>query len=186
MGVYGQKRISALDKDWSNARLSELTAHIVARHHSRLRVELPILHKSLEKVYASYRYRDFARLAPLPGLLFLMEDDLDQHMHREECTVFPEIEAFERSVESGYEPMSAHRGVPDLIAVTLTEHDSILDCLSEIRRATGNYEPPSYADQAYRALFQRLQALERDLNLHIYLESDLLFSRALSLTLQRT
>ena len=171
----------AAEIDWNCAALSDLTSHLVEEHNSRFRVELQILQELLKEVYVSYRQRDFARLAPLPGLLFLLRYELDRHMRREELTIFPAINALEKSIESGEERKSANRSVGALISATLLEHDDILDRLVDARRITGNYDCPSYADQAYRNLFQRLEALDHDLNLHIRLENDSVFPRALSL-----
>jgi regulator of cell morphogenesis and NO signaling len=166
---------------WNCAALSELISQLVEEHNSRFRVELQVLQEPLKEVYVSYRQRDFARLAPLPGLLFLFGYELDRHMRREELTIFPAIEALEKSIESREEWISANRGVGALISATLSEHDDILDRLIEARRITGNYECPSYAGQDYRNLFHRLEALDHDLSLHIRIENDSVFPRALSL-----
>ncbi len=178
--MTGRQEIAA-EIDWRCAALSDLTSHLVQEHDSRFRVELHTLQELLKEVYASYRERDFARLAPLPGLLFLLEYELDRHMRREELTIFPAIEALENRIESGEKWMSAKRSIGVLISGTLLEHDDILERLVDVRRITGNYECPSYADQAYRNLFQRLEDLDQDLNLHIRLENDSVFPRVLSL-----
>ncbi|MCC6391121.1 MAG: hemerythrin domain-containing protein [Bryobacterales bacterium] len=170
--------------DWNNKPLSELTARIVIAHHGRFRVELPALQGAAREVYACHRQRDFARLAPLPGLLFRLGDELERHMRREELTIFPAITALERAAERE-EPVVGNRCAGSLISATLSEHDDILDLLAEARQMTGNYEPPPNADQPYRVLLHRFEALDRDLNLHIVLENDSIFSRALSLARRR-
>ncbi len=171
----------AADIDWKCAALSALTAHLVEEHHSRFRVEIQTLRELLEQVYVAYRQRDFAKLAPLPCLLFLLGHELDRHMRREELTIFPTIEALENSLDRAAESQPANLGVGFLISEAIAEHDSILDRLAEARRITGNYECPFYADQAYRNLFQRLEALDHNLSQHIRLENDSVFSRSLSL-----
>lgn len=177
----GQNGIATFDVDWNRAPLRDLVPHIVAEHHGRFKVELPSLQGLLREVYASHRHRDSARLAPLPNLLFLLEDELDQHMRREELTIFPAIEARENSYKGRLRPALADRNISSLISAVLSEHDDILDRLAECRQMTDNYAVPSYADQGYRLLFQRLEALDHDLKFHIGVENDSVFSRALSL-----
>ena len=178
--MAGWQRIATLEIDWSGAPLGELMAHLVLVHHNRFRVEIPALQGLMQEVYAGYRQRDFARLARLPGLLFVLGNELEQHMRREELAIFPAIEALEKSVETGEEPAFGCRSVAAVISEAIPEHDDILDRLAEARRFTCDYECPSDADQSYRNLFQRLDALDHHLNLHIRLE-DSVFSRALSL-----
>ncbi|MCC6368625.1 MAG: hemerythrin domain-containing protein [Bryobacterales bacterium] len=183
--MEGRQEIFIFGTDWNNKPLSELTACIVIAHHDRFRLELPALQGAAREVYACHRQKDFARLAPLPGLLFRLGDELERHMRREELTIFPAITALEEAMGSREEPASANRCVGSLISATLSEHDDILDLLAEARQMTGNYEPPANADQPYRLLLKRFEALDRDLNLHIVLENDSIFSRALSLAYQR-
>jgi iron-sulfur cluster repair protein YtfE (RIC family) len=132
----------AVESDWNWAALSDFTSHLV-EEHGRFRVELQLSQELLKDVYVSYRQRNFARLAPLPGLLFLLEYELDRHMRREELTIFPVIEGLEKSIEGKEEWISANRHVGALISAALSEHDDILDRLFEARRVTGNYECPS-------------------------------------------
>jgi regulator of cell morphogenesis and NO signaling len=165
--------------DWRRASLSELTTHIVAKDHGRLRVELRTLQDFLREVYIPDRQRDLARLARLPGLLFLLDDELDRHLRREELTVFPAIGAFEKSTHSGESSALAGKSVAALVSVTISEHADILDYLAQARLITDTYGPPP--DRQYRTLFQRLGALEHDLELHIAIENERVFPRALSL-----
>jgi regulator of cell morphogenesis and NO signaling len=67
------------------------------------------------------------------------------------------------------------------IAVMEREHVSAGGALGEIRSLTGDFQPPSYACTTVRALYEGLQALESDLHLHIHLENNILFPRAIAL-----
>jgi regulator of cell morphogenesis and NO signaling len=49
-----------------------------------------------------------------------------------------------------------------------------------MRRLTGGYAPPAHACATYRALYAGLEALEKDLHLHIHLENNILFPRAMA------
>jgi regulator of cell morphogenesis and NO signaling len=172
---------AAGQSDWSGVPLSVLIAHIVSAHHGYLKLELPRIQRQLEAVYATHRERDAATLAPLPGLLFLMTEDLHFHMQKEENTLFHAIEESEQAASSGASASSSFGTLANPIHVMLAEHENAVSSLEQMRRITRNYELPSHACDAYRSLFQGFEALERDFRTHIHLENDILFPRALAL-----
>jgi regulator of cell morphogenesis and NO signaling len=148
---------AAGQSDWSAVPLSVLVAHIVSVHHGYLKLELPRIQKQLQAVYAIHRERDAATVAPLPGLFFLMTEDLHLHMHKEENTLFHAIEESEHGANRGF-PASSSFGTPaSLIDMMLAEHENVTWSLEQIRRITRNYEIPSHACEAYRSLFQRFE-----------------------------
>ncbi len=53
-----------------------------------------------------------------------------------------------------------------------------------MRQVTGDYTLPAHACSTYRALFEGLEALEADLHVHIHLENNILFPRAIALEAQ--
>lgn len=169
------------ERDWNEAPLSDLIEHIVSVHHAYLRQEMPRLQKELEAVYAFHRERDAAILAPLPGLFFLMEQELELHMHREEYMIFPAIEELERAAAGGYGVSFAFGKLEYPIRTLLAEHDNAGGTLEAIRNTTRDYTLPEYACESYRKLFRGFQALERNMLAHVQLENDVLFRRALEL-----
>jgi iron-sulfur cluster repair protein YtfE (RIC family) len=129
------------------------------RHHRNAH-ELPRIQKRLEVVYATHRERDAATLAPLPGIFFLMKDDLELHMHKEERMLFPAIEESERAAKGGCLPPFPFGSLANPIRVMLAEHESVGASLDQIRGITKNYELPPHACETYRALFKGFEALE--------------------------
>jgi regulator of cell morphogenesis and NO signaling len=67
------------------------------------------------------------------------------------------------------------------IAMMEREHAGAGEALEEIRSLTNQYELPSYACNTVKALYEGLQALEADLHVHIHLENNILFPRAITL-----
>ena len=61
------------------------------------------------------------------------------------------------------------------------EHDEAGDLLGELRRLTGDYTPPDDTCPAFRALYRGRAELERSLQVHVHLENNVLFPRALAL-----
>jgi regulator of cell morphogenesis and NO signaling len=165
---------------WGDAPLSALIGHIVSVHHEFLKTELPRVEKLLEVAYSVHRATDSATLAPLPGIFFLMKDELDLHMHKEEAMLFPAIEEAERAATGGY-AASHVAALRYPISVMLGEHESATSTRQQIRKITRDYALPTRASDLYCALFLGFEALERDLECHVRLENEILFPRAMAL-----
>ena len=60
------------------------------------------------------------------------------------------------------------------------EHDRAGALLSELRAITDGYVTPVWACQTFRALYHGLSELEAEMHLHVHLENNILFPRALT------
>lgn len=67
------------------------------------------------------------------------------------------------------------------IRVMEMEHTEAGDALSELRTITKDYALPEWACATVRALYAGLAALEADLHVHIHLENNIMFPRAIAL-----
>lgn len=161
--------------------LERLVGHIVETHHAFTVRELVRLEGLLRKVRDAHE-RNHPELADVAFAFSRLFADLMPHMHREERVLFPYIVAMERAAAAGDPPPPAPFGtVANPVRMMMTEHETAGDLLTELRAATANYELPEGACATYRALFEGLQELERDLHEHIHLENNLLFPRAVEL-----
>lgn len=62
-----------------------------------------------------------------------------------------------------------------------TEHDVVGRQLEELRKLSSNYTLPDDACASYTLLFRLLDEFEDDIHLHIHLENNILFPKALKL-----
>lgn len=154
-------------RNWNTEPLDALIAHIVDRHHAYLRQEFPRLESWLAAVRREHDARDGTTLAGLDQVFTALREELEMHMRKEEMVLFPAI-------------LRSEGWIGQPISVMKHEHDAALRALAELRRLTGGYRPPEDACHTYRALYAGLEALEQDLDLHIHLENDILFPRALA------
>jgi regulator of cell morphogenesis and NO signaling len=170
-------------RDWQAAPLSELIAHIVGTHHSYLRRELPVLSARVEKVHRVYTGRGQSNgLVGLPETFEALRAELESHMNKEEQILFPVIEAYERLAGAGADlPPVPFGSVANPIRMMEMEHDQAGGALERIREITSEYAVPEYACITYRAMLAGLKELEQDLHMHIHLENNVLFPRALKL-----
>jgi len=132
-------------RDWKTEPLSALIGHIVSVHHQYLKLELPRIQKRLEAVYAAHKERDAATLASLRGIFFLLKDELELYMHKEERMLFPAIKELERAAKGGPLRPFPFGSVANPIRVMLAEHESAGAALDQIRAITKNYELPAHA-----------------------------------------
>ena len=173
---------SASGRDWQNAPLEELAKHIVATHHAYLKVELPALELRIRKVVEVHGVRDPQNLPRLARVFAALRSELEMHLHKEEAILFPFIVQYSRAAqENRPTPPVPFGSIANPIAMMEREHAGAGDALEEIRSLTNQFELPSYACNTVKALYEGLQALEADLHVHIHLENNILFPRAITL-----
>ncbi len=175
-------KTSAVDRDWKAAPLHELVKHIVETHHEYLKLNLPAVQARIEKVVSVHVGRDPERLPRLQAVFADLRAELEMHLHKEEAILFPFIEQYGRAeLQNRPTPPVPFGSVANPIGVMEREHAGAGDALEEIRTLTNNFDPPAYACTTVRALYDGLRALESDLHVHIHLENNILFPRAIAL-----
>jgi len=162
------------ERDWTHEPLGALVTHIVTTYHDSLRTELPRLGTMALKVMQVHGARA-PHLARLNELVTAFAEDMFAHMHKEEMVLFPSI----REIENGEASQPAWIEMP--IGVMVQEHDSAAALLAEMRRVTDDYVAPEWACQTFRALYHGLAELESSMHVHVHLENNILFPRALDL-----
>ncbi len=163
------------ERDWQNALLSHLIAHIVSHHHAYLKSELPRIADLFIKVVRAHSGREPA-LIEVSEIFSILKEELDAHLMKEEMILFPTIARLEVGSSSG-----APCSIEHPIARMKYEHESAGRALTQMRHLTRDYYIPDEACGAYRALFATLAELESDLHEHIHLENNILFPRAIEL-----
>ena len=96
-----------------------------------------------------------------------MSVELERHMQKEEQILFPMI--------------GDGRGALAIMPIHVMEqdHDEAGEKLARIRTLTNSFLAPDGACPTWRALYLGLAAFEEELMLHIHLENNVLFPRAL-------
>ncbi len=170
------------DAKWQAAPLGDLARHIIATHHEYLKAELPALSARLDKVVSVHGARDPEMLNRLAEVFAGLREELEFHLHKEEAILFPFIAEYGRAEAQGRPmPRVPFGTIANPIVMMEREHEGAGDALGEIRALTQNFQPPPYACATVRALWEGLQALESDLHVHIHLENNILFPRAIAL-----
>ena len=107
-------------------------------------------------------------------------------MQKEEMILFPAVKGYEEAIRNATAfPPSCFGTVANPIRMMEAEHESAGAALQKIREITQDFALPAYACVTFRALMSSLAELERDLHLHIHLENNILFPRAIALESSR-
>lgn len=157
----------------ANLRPAELCEYIVDTHHAYLKRELPRIHAMAQRV-AHVHGGHTPELLDVFEVFDGLASELTEHMMKEERVLFPAVQ----TMASGHEsPMPLDGPVECMIH----EHDDAGNALARLRELTHAYQPPPEACNTYRALFDGLADLEKDLHRHIHLENSVLFPAAIAM-----
>jgi len=168
---------AAAGQDWLSAPLSDLVAHIEAKHHAFTRDELKRVAPLMEKVLQVHGDHH-PELEQVGECFQALAADLLPHLEKEEQILFPYIRALDASRPVGGACFGRIQGP---IQVMQAEHDQAGELLREIKALTQDHTPPADACASFRSLYMGLKALEEDLHQHIHLENNVLFPRAVAL-----
>jgi len=175
------KKTGPVAETWANRSLESLSSHIVATHHAYVKREFPRLAQLAQKVvnrHGSTR----AELPVIAATLAELDEELSQHLVKEEAVLFPYITSLEQSASLGTaKPRSGFGTVANPIATMTQEHDAAGALMAKIHLLSGNFTTPEDACPTFHAFYDGLKEFEQDLHQHIHLENNILFPRALEL-----
>ncbi len=168
-------------RQWQNESLKSLQAYIVGTHHVFTREIMETIVQLADKVAMRHGPRH-AEVIELAKVAHAMYGDLMPHMLKEEQVLFPYIVQMETAVMNGEPAPTPFFGtVKNPIRMMMNEHDAVGDMLREARVITKDYSLPEDACLSFRALYERMLDVEKDLHEHIHLENNVLFPRAASM-----
>jgi regulator of cell morphogenesis and NO signaling len=173
-------------EDWSQASLDSLIGHIVSRHHSYVKSELPRLAMLAQKVVN--RHGDtMAELGVIQATFSNLDLELTHHLAKEEQILFPYVVGLDRAQTNANMQASACFGsVANPIAMMTEEHEAAGTLLEQIRQLSSDFTTPVGACPTFHAFYDGLREFELDLHQHIHLENNILFPRAIALEVQKS
>jgi regulator of cell morphogenesis and NO signaling len=175
------ERVWPGEEQWTCASLAQLTKHIRERHHQYVRGAIPRLRALLAKIREKHggNHRELGEIEKLFGDV---AREMLMHMQKEEQILFPFIDSLERAASEG-SPVEApfFQTVRNPIHSMMREHDSAGELMRQIRSSSNGYKFPADACTSYQAAYQGLEEFEKDLHLHVHLENNILFPRAVEL-----
>lgn len=154
--------------------LTALCDDIETAHHDYLREELPRLDFMTRKVAAVHGDHE-PRLQEIRRVFETFSTEIATHTQEEEQTVFPAIRKLESANGREAEVVSVLRSTFTRLE---SEHEQAGAALEQFAALTDRYTPPDWACNTFRALYDGLQQLEKNMHQHVHKENNILFPRA--------
>jgi regulator of cell morphogenesis and NO signaling len=108
--------------------------------------------------------------------------ELAMHMKKEELILFPFVRKLAQAKDLGSRVASAPFGtVQNPIEAMMQEHSNEGERFRKIEALSNKYTPPQDACNTYAVAIALLKEFEQDLHLHIHLENNILFPKAIAL-----
>lgn len=177
-------RYNSAPKMFDLWEIDYLSDYIVNNHHSFVRTKCTLIKELINNFLQTaadgiYEFKDISKY------FNLLSEILEIHMQREERTVFPFIKklvahkkANNISADNGRETF---RTVQIPIEAMENEHQKIGEIISRIKVLCNNFTPPSGSGVNVNAIYNELSEFEHDLHMHIHLENNILFPKAIFL-----
>lgn len=185
-----EQELQAADKTVSNSRplpyndwnLDFLADYIVNTHHSYVRKTLPDLRSFSTKV-ASVHGENHPELFEISRLVEQVCQELSEHMVSEETILFKYVKQIvaaknNNSTSVKFENYDCIKTPIDMLEM---EHEAVGSSLETIRELSNNYTLPEDSCASYSYLYNTLVEFESDLFIHIHLENNILFPKAIEL-----
>ena len=158
--------------EWS---LDFLSDYIENTHHKYVLKTLPELVFYTRKI-ANVHGAHHAELLEVANLFEKINTELLQHLKNEEEVLFPVIKEALKSNSA-----KARETILSEVTRMNGEHEFAGGAMDKINVITNNYKVPTDGCNTYMVTFKLLQQFEDDLHVHVHLENNILYPKALLL-----
>jgi regulator of cell morphogenesis and NO signaling len=155
--------------------LGFLADYIENTHHKYVLKTLPELVFYTQKI-ANVHGEHHPELIEVATLFDKINSELLQHLRKEEEVLFPAI----KEVRNNNSP-EAKKIIASEITRMSSEHEFAGGAMDKINDLTSNYNIPEDSCNTYKVALKLLQEFENDLHIHVHLENNILYPKALKL-----
>jgi len=170
--------------DYNSWPIDLLADYIEKKHHRYVEDTTKEIKPYLEKLCRVHGMRH-PELFEINEHFIASAYELAMHMKKEELVLFPFVRQMAKAKHDKTEISVPHFGtVENPIQMMMNEHTTEGDRFRKIEVLSNNYEAPHDACNTYRVTLALLKEFEADLHLHIHLENNILFPKAIELEKQ--
>lgn len=161
--------------------LDFLTDYIINTHHFYVKENTPFITDLANKVAKVHGDRH-PEVIEAANIFNRVGQDLSLHLMKEENVLFPFIKKLVLAKKHGGEliPVSFDT-INTPTQIMEMEHERAGEDMAAIRSLTNNYTLPKDACTSYTIFYKKLQEYENDLFVHVHLENNILFPKAIQL-----
>ena len=172
---------SEIEIDYNSWSLTDLIAHIIAKHHTYVKESIPVISQFVNKVKQVHG-NNKPNVSDIADHFQSLAMELNQHLMKEESILFPYIEELEQ-LKAKNQKLSASQfgSIENPINMMLLEHTHAGNEIEIISDLTNKYQPPVGACATHTVSYGQLKDFETDLLQHIHLENNILFPKAIAL-----
>jgi len=157
--------------------LDFLCDYIVNTHHKTVMKLLPQLTAYTQKIEQVHGVHH-PELLEIATLFHQINDELLQHLRKEEEVLFPAIKEALKTNSS-----ESKKLIISEITRMKGEHEFAGGAMDKINVLSDNYSIPDDGCNTYRVTYKLLEEFEDDLHIHVHLENNILYPKALSLAI---
>jgi regulator of cell morphogenesis and NO signaling len=158
-----------------------LSDYIIDHHHSYVRKAVPQILSHLEKVVIKHGNK-YPSLKVIKSIFDSVAEELFQHIMKEEKLLFHIVRYLEDCKRFDERPrLQGFKTIKIPIESMEAEHSNAGNAMEKIRNLTKNYTPPADACSTFKLTYKELEDFEKDLHIHVHLENNILFPKAIEL-----
>jgi len=167
--------------DFNSLPLDLLADYIERKHHRYVEEKISDLKQYLKKLYKAHG-DNHPELFEINDQFNQSVGELTMHMKKEELILFPYIRKMVLAKQNN-EKLNAPKfnSAEDLIQAMISDHDFEGERFKKIAQLTNNYTTPDDGCNTYRLTYSLLEEFQDDLHIHIHLENNILFPKAIGL-----
>lgn len=173
--------VPAMDMRFQNWDIGFMCNYMIQLHHLNIRNNTPFILGLSKKISKSHGEKhpeviDVADIFENAGRMLML------NISEEEQTIFSYIVALNQAHKTLTSIKEAAFGPVSFPVYHMeAEHEKVTKDFKTLREITKNYELPPYVPPGYGILYKMLQDYEDDLHLHLHLENNILFPKAIEM-----
>jgi regulator of cell morphogenesis and NO signaling len=161
--------------------LDLLSTYVEKKHHRYVEEQIPVLKGYLKKLIAAHGNRH-NELHEILELFEATAAELTLHMKKEELMIFPQVRNMATSIKEGKGKTTLPYGsFENPISVMMKDHTDEGERFRKIRKLSNDYTAPADGCNTYKVTYKLLEEFESDLHMHIHLENNILFPKAIEM-----
>lgn len=166
---------SAAMPNFNLMAIDTLARYITSTHHRYTERRITLIRNHIERLERQYASHH-AELLLIKKTFEDMSVHVLLHMKNEEFFIFPYIR---KMVKRGKTEPTA--SIEKALAMMENDHELEGDNLKRLAQLTNHYTAPKESDYAYHVTYKAMKELEEDLRIHMHLENNILFPKAIKL-----